>query len=58
MKAVETMIGFCSEEKGLEMVEYAVIAALITVATLTTISALSTHLSAMYQSILVALGGS
>ena len=58
MKALEIAKRFFKDEKGLETVEYAIIAALITVAAIITIGLVGVQVNIKFNELLTALGGS
>ncbi len=52
MKDIARALGrFVREEKGLETVEYAIVAALITVAAITAITAVGTNVATMFTNL-------
>lgn len=56
MKVVEIAKSFVKDERGLETVEYAIIAGLIVVGTIVTIASIGTWVSAKFTQLLAALG--
>lgn len=58
MKTLNSIVSrFVNEEEGLETVEYAVIAALITGAAIVTITSLGTAVTDKFKTLLTDLGG-
>ena len=57
MKAKEIVKRFVEDERALETVEYAVIAGLIVVGTIATITAVGVYVKVMFNSLLTNLGG-
>ena len=53
----DVMKRFVKDEKGLETVEYAIIAGLITVAAILTITAVGAQVNVQFGALLTALGG-
>ncbi len=56
-KMKDVMKRFFKDERGLETVEYAIIAGLITVATIATITLISAQVNTKFNDLLTALGG-
>lgn len=56
MKVVEIAKRFVKDERGLETVEYAIIAGLIVVGTIVTIASIGTWVSAKFSQLLAVLG--
>ena len=54
----DVMKRFFKDEKGLETVEYAIIAGLITVAAIATITLVGAQVNTKFNDLLTALGGS
>ena len=57
MKLKQIVKRFVKDERGLETVEYAIIAALITIAAIGTITAVGTQVDVRFGELLNALGG-
>ncbi len=58
MKTVANLLKkFVADERGLETVEYAIIAALITLAAITTIGLVGTQVNVKFSDLLTKLGG-
>jgi pilus assembly protein Flp/PilA len=57
MKLTQIAKKFVKDERGLETVEYAIIAALITLAAIATIGLVGTQVDVRFNELLTALGG-